>query len=74
MKNLASIICRVFFIIAFLLAGLSIWEKLANLIGYTLLRAYSPWRLLEFSVVVVLFIIAIQLREIKILLETKGSD
>ena len=74
MERLYSIVCRVSFIVAFILAGLAIWEKLANLFGFTLMRGYSPGRLLEFAVVVLLFVIALQLREIKISLDTKGSD
>ena len=75
MQQLTSIICRVLFVVAFLLAGLNIWEKLIRLFGYTILRGtYEPWRLLEFSVVILLFVMAFQLREIKMLLRAKGSD
>ena len=74
MKKLTSIVSRVFFIVAFILAGLAICEKLVNLFGFTLLRSYSPWRLMEFSVVVLLFVIALQLREIRISLSPKGSQ
>jgi len=74
MKQLSSIDCRLFFITSFVLAGSSVSEKLANLLGLTLLRVYSPWRLMEFSVVALFFVIALQLREIKMSLGTKGSD
>lgn len=74
MKQLSSIVCRLFFITSFVLAGSSVSEKLANLLGLTLLRVYSPWRLMEFSVVALFFVIALQLREIKMSLGTKGSD
>jgi len=74
MKQLTSIVCRIFFIGSFLLAGSSVSEKLANLFGLTFLKVYSPWRLMEFSLVALLFVIALQLREIKISLDTKGSD
>jgi hypothetical protein len=74
MERLTSIISRVFFITAFLLAGIAIWEKLANLMGLTLIRAYSAWRLLEFASVVLLFVIVLQLREIKINLRTGRSS
>jgi len=74
MKQLTSIVCRLFFITSFVLAGSSVSEKLANLLGLTLLRVYSPWRLMEFSVVALLFVIALQLRQIKMSLDTKGSD
>jgi hypothetical protein len=74
MERLYSIVCRVSFIFAFILAGLAIWEKLANLFGFTLMRGYSPGRLLEFAAVVLLFVIALQLREIKARCGAKGSD
>ena len=74
MERLYSIVCRVSFIIAFILAGLAIWEKLANLLGFTLMRSYSPWRLLEFAAVVLLFVIALQLREIKARFGAKDSN
>jgi len=65
MKKFTSIISRILFIASFLLAGLAAWEKLANLFGLTLLRSHDPWRLLELSAVALLFVIALQLREIK---------
>jgi uncharacterized membrane protein YccC len=75
MSQLISIVSRVVFIAAFLLAGLAAWEKLANLVGYTLLRGfYSPFGFLQFSVVGLLFVIAVQLREVKDALSTKGPS
>jgi hypothetical protein len=65
MNAIISLISRVFFVIAFVLAGLAVWEKLANMMGQTLLRTYTPSRLLELSVVMLLFVIAMQLRELK---------
>ena len=65
MKQFTSIICRILFIASFVMAGLGAWEKLANLFGLTFLRGYDPWRLLELSAVALLFVIALQLREIK---------
>lgn len=73
MKQLTSIVCRVLFIVSFLLAALSVFEKLVNLSGYTLLRGYDPWRVLEWSAVALLFVIALQLREIKMFSGTKES-
>ncbi len=65
MNGIVSIFSRVFFVLAFLLAGLALWEKLANLMSMTLLRGYAPSRLLEFAAVILLFVIALQLREVK---------
>lgn len=66
MTKFVSVISRVLFVLAFVLAGLAVWEKLANMMGQTLLRTYTPSRLLELSVVMLLFVIALQLREVKL--------
>ena len=74
MKALVSIICRVFFVASFIFAGFAFWEKAANMMGYTVLRGeYTPWRLMEFAAVILLFVVALQLREIKTSLRSKGS-
>jgi len=67
MKQLSSVASRILFAGAFVLAALAIWEKLANLTGRTLvfLSGYAPSRLLEWAAIALLFVIAIQLREIK---------
>jgi len=67
MDKLTSLISRLMFLLAFLLAGLAVWEKLANLMQMTLLRGYPPSRLLEFATVCLLFVVALQLREVKLL-------
>jgi len=63
--KVSSFMSRVLFLVAFLLAGLAVWEKLLNAVGFTVLRGYAPSRLLEYAAVAVLFVIALQLREIK---------
>jgi preprotein translocase subunit SecY len=67
MKKLVSIVNRVLFLAAFVLAGVAVLEKLLNLFGFTLtiLGPYGPSRLLELSAVALLFVIALQLREMK---------
>ncbi len=66
MSQLISTVSRVLFIIAFALATVAVWEKVANLFSFTVLgETYDPWRLFEFSAVILLFVIALQLREIK---------
>jgi len=65
MDKLISFVSRFLFLGAFILAFLAVWEKLANIFGYTFMRAYSPSRILELSVVALIFVISIQLREIK---------
>jgi len=67
MSKLISLLSRILFLISFVIAGVAVWEKLANLFGMTLLRGYPPSRLLEFAAVVLLFVIAMQLREIKLM-------
>ena len=74
MNQLTRYIYRILFIASFLLAGFCVWEKLANQFGLTLLRDLNPWRLLELSAVGMLFVIALQLRQIKMSSETKGSS
>ena len=71
MTQLTHIVCWIFFIASFLLAGVGVFEKLVNLWGYTLLRGFSPWRLVELSAVALLFVIALQLRAMKTLSSTK---
>jgi hypothetical protein len=74
LPSLVSLASRVLFVASFLMAALAALEKVANLMGLTLLRgAYTPWRLLEFSVVGVLFVIALQLRELKSSLRSPGG-
>jgi hypothetical protein len=60
---------------SFVLAGLATLEKLANLSGHTVLRTtYEPWRLLEFAAIALLFVFALQLREIHHALVTRGRS
>lgn len=70
---MTTFISRILFVAAFVIVGLSIWEKMANILGLTVMRGYySNWQLLAFSAIALLFVIALQLREIKIsLLEKK---
>jgi hypothetical protein len=75
MQLFTSILSRFFFVAAFVLAGLGAWERLARLFGYTVVRGYfDPWRLLEYSAVALLFVVALQLREIKMSLRAKGCN
>jgi hypothetical protein len=72
--NLITVFRRIILYGSFALAGLALFEKLVNVMGFTFLRgSYAPGRLLEFSAIGLLFVIVLQLREIRILLSTKGS-
>ena len=72
-KQLTSLISRLMFIASFAIVGIAVWEKLANFFGLTLTRGYyTNWQLLEFSAIAILFVIALQLREIKLTLTAKN--
>lgn len=59
---------RIFFIVAFVLLGSAVSEKIADLFGLPGLSHYSPSRLLSYAVTALLFVIALELRDIKHLL------
>ena len=65
LENLISWASRLFFLGAFVLLALAVIERIANLAGYTLSPLYQSGRLLEFAVVLLIFVITIQLRELK---------
>ena len=74
MTQLTSYVNRFLFVLAFVLAGFAVWEKLANVSGYTVLRgAFAPNRLLELAGIALLFVIALLLREIQHALAPKGK-
>jgi hypothetical protein len=48
------------------LAAVAVFEKLMHQLGIRLLSPhYDPWRLLEFSAVLLLFVIALELRDLR---------
>jgi hypothetical protein len=66
METLQSLVVRILFVGAFALMGLAVLEWLANLLGYTvLLEATLPSRLLEIAATVMVFVIALVLRQIR---------
>jgi hypothetical protein len=66
LEKFTSIINRTFFVVAFALLGLAVIERVVNFFDYTILRgAYRAGRLLEFSVVLLLFVLALELREVR---------
>ncbi len=66
LEKVISMISRIFFILAFILLGLAVIERAANLFQYTVLGGmYVPGRLLEYAVVLLLFVLALQLREVR---------
>lgn len=71
MTWMKSIVTRIFFIVAFVLLGSAVSEKLADLFGLPGLSHYSPSRLLSYAVTALLFVIALELRDIKYLLNAQ---
>jgi hypothetical protein len=64
--RLSSIASRTFFAVAFILLGLAIVERAAYVFEYTILRGtFTAGRLLELAVVVMVFVIALLLRQIR---------
>ena len=65
LDKLYSVISRLFFFGAIVLLCLIVWEKIVNFRGYTILRGYGGQRVLELAGVLVTFVIAILLRQIR---------
>jgi hypothetical protein len=65
LEKLISMTCRIFFLGAFVLLGLAVLEKVVNATGYTIVRGYGTSRLLGAAAILVLFVIALELREMK---------
>ena len=61
--QMSKVTSRTLFVVAFVLAGFAVLEKLINLFGFTftILGGYNPSRLLELAAVALLFVIALQL-------------
>ena len=65
LEKLVSLASRLFFLGAFVLLALAVLERVANTFGYTILHLYRGGRLLEFAVVLLVFVIAMQVREVR---------
>ena len=66
MSSLHSGLSRLMFAGAFALIALAVFEAIVNFFDYTILRgAYTPGRLLEFSVVLMVFVMALLLRQVR---------
>ena len=66
-EKMISVVSRIFFFAAFVLLGLEIIQRIAIGAGYTimLLGRFSAGRLLEVAAILLVFVIAIQIREIR---------
>ena len=66
MHGLQRLFLRLAFFAAFLLLAIAALEYLVNIFGFTILSSlYTPGRLLEISSVMVLFVVALLLRQIR---------
>ena len=66
MDKLISLASRLFFVVAFGLLGLAVLERAARFTGYTILRGtFEPGRLLEYAAILLVFVMAVQLRQIR---------
>ena len=64
--KMTSLACRAFFFASFVLLALSVVEALARRMGYTILRhTFEPARLLDYAVILLVFVVAMLLRQIR---------
>ena len=66
MEKVISLCCRLFFFVSFVFLALSLVESIARRMGYTILRhTFEPARLLEYAVILLVFVVAMLLRQIR---------
>lgn len=66
MNKLLSNLYHVCFVAAFALAAIAVLEGALQLLGQSILRgSYTPGRLIEFAGILMIFVIALQLRQIR---------
>lgn len=71
--KLTSFLNRVFFLAAFLLLALAVLDRVVTWFGYTVLGAgYTAGRLLEFAGMMLLFVLALLLRQVRDALQHRG--
>ena len=69
--KMTSIFCRVFFGIAALMLIVAILDRFLGLFGWRLSLAYQPGRIIEFSAMMMTFVSALLLRQIRESLKSK---
>ncbi len=68
--KLIIIAYRVMFVLAIIVTGMAVWDKIIMQFGYRLSWVpYGPAKMLEISSILVLFIIALLLRQIRDILQ-----
>jgi hypothetical protein len=61
-----SVVCRILFVGGFALFALGVLERLSFALGYTIMRgAFTGGKLIEIGAIVVVFVIALLLRQIR---------
>jgi hypothetical protein len=69
-----SFLSRALFLASFLLLLIAVVERLVNYLGYTIVGGgYAPGRMLEFAGIMLLFVIAILLRQAREELRRKAA-
>ena len=69
----SSLICRLFFVVSLFLLILSLWDRFIRLFGWSIsVLPYDPGRVFEFSAMLMVFVIALLLRQIRELLKNKS--
>jgi hypothetical protein len=64
--KLTSFLNRVFFAAAFLLLAVAVLDRILTWFGYTILgSAYTAGRMLEFAAIMLLFVVALLLRQMR---------
>jgi hypothetical protein len=69
--KLISFFNRLFFTVACVLLFIAIWDRMLQLFGWTIDWSYEPGRVLEFSAIMMIFVIALILRQIREQLKKK---
>ena len=65
LDKMSSLFSRVLFVVAIALMALAVLEKVANVNGYTIVRNYEPGRMLELAATMMIFVIAVLLRQVR---------
>jgi hypothetical protein len=69
-----SLLSRLFFIASFVLLAVAVLERVVNFFGYTFMGGgYTPGRMFEFAGIMLLFVIAILMRQTREELRGKKS-
>ena len=62
----SSVVSRVFFFASFLLLAIAVFDRFVNTFGYTVVGSfYTAGRLLQFSGTLLIFVLALLLREVR---------